>query len=139
MNKTATQLSLFQNISINPTYEIKRQIRSAVAASRLSRDEIVDVMNKISIQEGMRQTISKSTLDSWTKDSALDRLPSLPWLTIFCRTLDTVAPIAALLRPLGGDIIDSSDVMVLAWARAERDKRAASKKARLAEMALEGF
>lgn len=139
MNTLPAQLSLFSSISLNPTYEIKRQMRIAMANSRLSRDEIVDAINKISVKEGMRQAISKSSLDNWTKDSAPDRLPSLPWLTIFCKVLGTVAPIAAMIRPIGGAIIDETDLRLLVWARAERDKKRATKKARLAEQELEGF
>lgn len=137
MNTSQIQLSLFQNISMNTTYEIKRTLRMAIADCRLSRDEIVDQMNKIAVREGMRQTISKNSLDNWTKDSAPDRLPSLPWLTIFCSVLNTVEPISAMIRPLGGEILSGPDVKLLIWARAEREKKTAVKKARLAAQVLE--
>lgn len=109
----------------------------ALSGANLSRDQVVDKMNAIAIDEGLRRTISKSVLDNWTKDSAPDRLPSLPWLTIFCRVLDTVAPISALVRPLGCEIVDPEGARLLFWARAERAKKLAAKKARLAEQALE--
>lgn len=83
MNKAAHQLDLFQSPSLNPTYEIKRQIRLALADTSLSRAEIADRMNEISAAEGMRKSITKAQLDNWAKDSDPDRLPSLPWMTIF--------------------------------------------------------
>ena len=136
MHKISYQLDLFTNQSLNPTYEIKRQIRLASSGCNLSRDEIVDRMNKIAVQEGMRKTISKPTLDNWTKDSDPDRLPSLYWFTIFCRVVGTVAPIEAMLRPLGCGVMDQEDQRLLAWAKAEMEKRKATKRARLA---LEGL
>ena len=137
MRKISYQLDLFSNQSLNPTYEIKRQIRLALAGCNLSRDEIVDRMNEIAVQEGMRKTISKATLDNWTKDSDPDRLPSLPWLTIFCRAAGTVAPIEAMLRPLGCGVLNNDDHNLLAWAKAEMEKRKAAKRARLALEAIE--
>ena len=139
MTNTPTQMSFFESISLNPTYEIKRQLRMALSGSTLSRDEVADEINRIAVHEGMRKQISKQTLDNWTKNSDSDRLPSLPWLTLLCSVLNTVGPIAAMIRPLGADIIDEKDARLLAWAKAEREKRRANKKARLAEQALEEF
>ena len=139
MTNTPTQMSFFESISLNCTYEIKRQLRMALSGSTFSRDEVADEINKIAVREGMRKQISKQTLDNWMKNSDSDRLPSLPWLTIFCSVLNTVGPIAAMIRPLGADIIDETDARLLAWARAEREKRRANKKAKLAEQALEEF
>lgn len=137
MHKRSYQLDLFSNQSLNPTYEIKRQIRLALTGCSLSRDEIVDRMNEIAVQEGMRKTISKATLDNWTKDSDPDRLPSLPWVTIFCRAAGTVSPIEAMLRPLGCGVLDNNDQKLLVWAKADLERRNAAKRARLALEAIE--
>jgi len=137
MNKTAHQLDLFKNLSLNPTYEIKRQIRLALAGSYLSRNEIADRMNEISAAEGMRKSITKAQIDNWAKDSDPDRLPSLPWLTIFCVVMNTAAPITAMIRPLGAEIISGEDALVLKWGRAEIAKKDAMKRARLALEAIE--
>ena len=129
MDKASRQLDLFQSYSLNPTYEIKRQIRLAISLSGLSRDEIVDRMNRIAVQEGMRKTISKPTLDSWTKDSDPDRLPSLPWLTILCQVTGALGPIQAIVKPLGGRIINQNDEKRLggpmrSWQKGLQPKRA---------------
>lgn len=134
---TAHQLDLFKHHSLNPTYEIKRQIRMALADSSLSRDEIVDLMNEISTREGMRKSVSKAILDNWCKDSDVDRLPSPAWITIFCHVTGSTAPIGAMVLPLGAQVIIEDDVMVLKWANAELDKKRAVKKARLALEAIE--
>lgn len=138
MSKTH-QLDLFTSQSFNVTYEVKRQIRSVLSNTSLSRDQVVDRMNGIATAEGMRAGISKAVIDSWCKDSDPSRLPSLPWLVIFCRVMDTVAPIASMLRPLGSGVINGEDMRYLAWARAEVAKKKAFKTARLALEAIDGI
>ena len=137
MTKSTLQLDLFHQISLNPTYEIKRSVRLAVSKSHLSRDEIVDHINEIAVAEGMRNSISKATLDNWAKDSDPGRLPSPAWLTIFCDVVNDVGPITAMLRPLGYLPLDGAKQKVLAWAEMEIERRKITKKARLALESLE--
>ena len=137
MNKKAIQLDLFQSSSLNITYEIKRSIRLALSDSNISREQICDSMNKIAIREGMRKSISKSTIDNWSKDSDPDRLPSIVWLTIFCKVLNDPRPLSTLLTPLGYGLIDSRKKVLLNWAESEMNKRKATKKAKLALAQLE--
>lgn len=137
MAKVTRQLDLFHSPSLDTTHEIKRQIRLALANSTLSRDQVVDRMNEIAVREGMRHTTSKASLDNWVKDSDPERLPALPWVTILCEVLETVAPIAALAGPLGGRVIGPEEAGLLTWAQAELEKRRATKKARLALEGLE--
>jgi len=137
MMKTSFQLDLFHNKSLNTTYEIKRSMRLAVSKSHLSREEIIDQMNKVAVQEGMRTTISKATLDNWIKDSDPGRLPLPPWLTIFCYVLHNTGPIAAMLNPLGCIVVEGDTQKLLVWAEAEFGRRRAAKKARTALANLE--
>ena len=130
MNKKVLQLDIFHSQSINPTYEIKRALRQSLSKTHLSRDQVVDAMNNIARHEGMRKSISKATLDNWLKDSDPDRLPSLPWLVIFCRVVNDVSPITVLLRPLGHYLIDERGKALLDWAEAEMNRRQATKRAK---------
>lgn len=132
MNKRAEQLDLFCANSLNPVYEIKRALRIALSKTHLSRDQIVDEMNRLAVSEGMRKSVSKVSMDGWLKNSDPDRLPSLIWLTIFCKVLDDPSPIAAILRPLGCDLIDERGRALLGWAESELSKRKAAKKAKVA-------
>ena len=136
MNSVIHQLDLFNNTSLNTTYEIKRQIRLALADCGLSRDEVADRMTEIAVKEGMRpgkkNGITRATLDNWCKDSEPERVPSIVWLTIFCHVAGTVKPIEALLRPVGCGVLRPEDMRLLAWARAEMDRKRAAKRARLA-------
>jgi len=137
MSTHTGQLELFHASSLNPTYEIKRQIRLAINNCGMSRDEITERMNKIAATEGMRRTVSKAALDNWAKDSDPFRMPPVPWLTIFCHVVGSTGPFDAAVNPLGNQVIDYDDVKKLDWARAEIIKRRATKKARLALEAIE--
>ena len=137
MTNPTYQLDLFHRISLNTTYEIKRSMRMAVSRSHFSREEIIDQMNRIAIQEGMRTTISKATLDNWLKDSDQGRMPSPAWLTIFCYVLHDIGPIGAILNPLGCVALGGDTQKLLAWAEAEVERRKAVKRARIALANLE--
>lgn len=137
MNNPGIQLDLFHRISLNTTHEVKRLMRIAVSRSRKSREEIADQMNKIAVQEGMRTSISKHTLDNWLKESDQGRMPSPAWLTIFCCTLHDTGPISAMLRPLDCAVVGQDQIKLLKWAQAEQAKRQAMKQARIALEALE--
>jgi len=131
------QQNLFNTHSLNPTYEIKRRIRIALSGVHHSRDEVADRMNEVAVREGMRQTISRQTLDNWAKDSDPGRLPSPAWLTIFCFVTGDTGPIEAMVKPLEWEILDQEQVRILRWGKAELAKRRASKQARIALEALE--
>ncbi len=137
MNNKALQLDLFHPQSLNPTYEIKRALRQSLSRTHLSRDQVVDKMNEFATEEGLRKNISKATLDNWTKDSDPDRLPSLPWVVIFCKVLNDISPIAVLLRPLGCYAIDDKEGAVLKWGKAELARKKAIKHARHAFLTVE--
>lgn len=130
MTIRGTQLDLFSPQSLDPTFELKRHLRLSLSKTNLSREQIADEMNKIASKEGMKKNVSKAVLDNWTKDSDPDRLPSLPWLIIFCRVMNDVSPITTLLRPLGCDLIDERGKTLLSWAEAELHRRKATRRAR---------
>ena len=128
-----TQLKLFKTRGINPTYEIKRQIRLILSTTSLSRDQISDRMNELSAKESVPgQKISKDKLDSWCKDSDPSRLPSLVELVLFCAVTGNNSPLNALADSLGCELVGHEEKRVLAWGKAEIEKRKATKRARLA-------
>lgn len=136
-----SQMNLFQDAqdmqNFNVVYEVKRQIRLALSESRLSRDQVVDEVNRLAGRDGSTyRTITKAALDSWCKDSDPSRMPGLNCLVILCRVLGTLGPINAMLGPLGAQAIDGKEAGILAWGRAEMERRQATKKARIAAEAL---
>lgn len=133
-----SQLPLFPDHNLNVVYEIKRQIRLTLSESRMSRDEVADEMNRLASRDNVNtRHMNRDTLDGWCKDSETTRLPGLAGMVLFCRVMGTLAPIRAMLQVLGADVIGPDDAALLTWARAERDRRRASRRARLAMEALE--
>ena len=93
METSRAQLRLFQSKNLNIVYEIKRQFRLALSTSSLSRDQVIDKINRLASRDGIHgQGVSRATLDSWCKDSEPGRLPGLPGLVLFCEALGTCEP-----------------------------------------------
>jgi hypothetical protein len=134
---TKNQLSLFGDQNLNIVAEVKRQIRMALAKTTMSRDQIVDQMNALAARDGLRETMTKATLDGWCKDSDASRMPSIVRLVLFCHVLGTIEPFRAVTRPLGCDVVGPEEKAVLRWGKAELEKRRAAKRARLALENLE--
>ena len=138
MEAARSQLQLFRDRNLNIVYEIKRQIRLALCGTNLSRDQVMDEMNRLASRDGVnKKAVTRATVDSWCKDSEPGRLPSLNGLVVFCAALGTQEPVRAMLKPLGADVIGPEEVGLLAWARAEQARRKAAKKARLAQEELD--
>jgi len=132
-----SQMTLFDPPELDITYKCKRAMRLAVSGSRHSRAEIADLMTDLCAGEGMKDRVAKTTVDNWTKDSAKDRMPQVQLMTVFCAALQNVEPIREMLRPLGYQVIGPEEQRILAWGKAELNKKSAVRKARLAFEILE--
>ena len=51
--------------------------------------------------------------------------------TCFCHVTGSRLPLEVLAGPLGLDVIDSDDLLLLEWARAERERRTNARRARI--------
>lgn len=132
------QLKLFEARISNPVFEIKRRIRTILSTSSLSRDQIADDMNALSSKNGFPgQKISKLKIDNWCRDSDVSRMPSLIDLVLFCAVVNNHAPLDALAGAVGCRVIDSEEMKVLAFGRAELNRRYANKRARVALLEVE--
>ena len=126
------QLKLFESRSLNPVYEIKRQIRLILSTTHLSRDQIPEKMNALSARENMPgRKISKDTIDAWCKDSEPSRLPSSLELMLFCYVMEDIGPLTALASPLGCKIIDEEEIKILNYGKADLLNRKTARKRRL--------
>jgi hypothetical protein len=93
-------------------------------------------VNELAAVEGIGIKLTKATLDSWLKDDP-HRMPGPQALVLICRVLGAIGPIMALAKPLGAAVIDKDDARVLAWGRAEMQRRKAARRAKLALEAIE--
>ena len=123
------QKSLFECPSLDPIMKVKAAMQKTIRQCSLSREQIVDKMQELAEVEGIKTKISLSLLDKWVAQSAAH---IIPWrlLPIFCKVTGSLEPIQALIAPLGVQIIFGDDIKVLAWAKAELQRRALNKKVR---------
>ena len=137
MNERLQRIDQVGSQSLNVTYGVKRALRLALANSRLSRDQVVDRMNELAVREGLRATVSKASLDNWVKDSDPNRLPSLVWTVIFCESVGDCGVIDILAKPFDLKVVNESEQRLLAWAKADLQRRKATRRAERAFAEIE--
>lgn len=119
----AKQLNLFNQPSLNIGKSLKEQLAQSAKGSQYSRDELLDRMNDLAERYGVRlvkgngRGLTMATLEKWLNPGAMEHIPGVNGLLIFCAALDDLEPIRELLAPLGGEVIHGSDVSLLQWAK----------------------
>lgn len=123
------QLSLRDQLSLDPTDLLKVSMQEAIRGSGLSRGQMADEMNRLASVAGMEAHITETILDKWVARGSKCHVIPVRYLPIFCQAAGSISPLKALLPP-GSEIISGEDVSFLRWARAEAERRKISKKAR---------
>jgi hypothetical protein len=119
----------------DPIPVLKSAMNEAIRASSLSRDQIVDEMNRLMRAQGWTtngraQGVTPALLDKWVAPSAGHVIP-LRLLPIFCRVVGSNLPLEAYAKSfMGARVIDLQDEKLLLWARSEVELRRAKKRAR---------
>ncbi len=96
---------------------------STVEASNLSREQIVDRMNDLADQYGVRLTkgngksLTIDTFEKWLNYNDTSRVISLKALMVFCAVTESVEPVQIMVEPLGWMIIGDQDSKLLMWAK----------------------
>jgi hypothetical protein len=129
------QLSLRDQVRMDPTDLLKTSMAEAIKNSGLSRAQVVDEMNRLAAIAGIGVRTTEAILDKWLARGSRNHLISVRDLPIFCQTVGSILPLRALL-PAGADVVSGDDLALLRWAKAEAERIRASKAARrLAEEA----
>ncbi|OQX50296.1 hypothetical protein B5M47_03965 [candidate division CPR3 bacterium 4484_211] len=128
-DKLLGQRPLFSSPSLNPVSKVKAAIKQAIKGCGLSREQIVDEMNRLAKIENIHVKVSLSLLDKWVAQEATH---IIPWkvLPIFCRVTGSILPLQALVAPLGATVITGKDLKLLEWAKVEIKRRELSRKTR---------
>lgn len=125
------QLTLRDQVSLDPTELLKAAMHEALKRSPLSRAQVVEDMNRLAGASGLNgkgPKITESMLDKWVARGSAHIIP-IKYLRIFCLVTQSFEPIAALLPP-GPEIIGPEDRALLIWARTETERRRLSRQAR---------
>jgi len=129
------QLNLWDRPSLDPTHRIKLAMKEALKTTSLSREQVVDEMNRLAAAEGLTtngrsQKVTLALLDKWLAPGATQYLIPLKLLPIFCAVTGSVAPLQALAAPLSARMISAKEEKLLEWARLEVERRRLRKRAR---------
>jgi len=129
------QRSLWDRPSLDPTHRIKLAMKEALQGIPLSREQVVDEMNRLAAAEGLTtngrsQKVTTALLDKWLAPGATQHIIPLKLLPIFCAVTGSVAPLQALAAPLSARVISAEEEKLLEWARLEVERRRLRKRAR---------
>lgn len=128
------QLTLRDQVTLDPTDELKVSMQDALKGCSLSRDQVVDEMNRLAAiagiaTNGRAQKVTTAILDKWVARGATAHVIPVRYLRIFCQATESVLPLQAFL-PRGAEIVSGDDLACLRWAKAEIESRRRRKEAR---------
>ena len=113
---------LFDQPTYNITKPLKRAMVTALAACGHSREQVVDLMNELADQYGVRMIkgngkLTMDTFEKWLNVNDMERVINLKSLEIFCAVTGSIEPLQVMVRPLGFAIVGDKDAKLLAWAK----------------------
>jgi hypothetical protein len=143
------QLSLFDSAA-NRINLLDREIKSAMNdackrfcdRNRVSREEVVERMNALALQAGIRLTggnasrLTDHIFTKWLSLSALDHMPSHRALAVFCDVVGDLTPLAVQAAVHGGTVITESQRMRLEQAEVEDQIKALQRRKKQLEEAI---
>lgn len=119
---------------------IKAAMRAVAGAPEgEGRKALPDKINAVASASGVKLTtgntrsISKDTLDKWLSPSDENHPPSLLAVLAFCLATESPAPLRAMLRPLGLDIMTEEDRKLCEYARTLIEQKKMRKRLRKLE------
>ena len=136
------QLNLFNQPSLNVGKKLKAQMATSARDSKYSWEELLDRMNDLASRYGVRLVkgnghgLTMATLEKWLNPEAMEHVPGINSLMIFCAALEDLAPMREVLAPLGGMLIGDDDVKLLLWAKEYHRAKDARIRMRKLEMEL---
>lgn len=119
---------------------IKAAMRAVAGAPEgEGRKALPDKINAVASASGVRltagntRTISKDTLDKWLSPSDESHPPSILAVLAFCLATDDSAPLRAMLRSVGLDVMTAEDRKVCEYGRALIEQKKMRKRLRKLE------
>lgn len=123
---------------------IRAAMRNAAGAEESEgRKMLVDRLNDLAAQSGIRLTsgnspvISKATLDKWLSPSDVSHPPSILAVLVFYVVTADPAPLRAMLRSVGLDIMTEEDRRYRDLGKLDSEIRVARKRRKLLEASLQ--
>ena len=130
------QLDLFSRYSLNINHEVKEAMSASAKDSGLSREDILERMNRLAAKSGVRllrgngSGLTMATFEKWLNAQAAEHYPPFNSLVIFCAAINDYGPIKAMTKPLGIKLIEEEDIKLLMWAKEYHQIKTARKRIR---------
>lgn len=145
------QLSLFAQSSLNINRTLKEQMAFTVKELVLlpgestikKRQVLLDRMNDLAGRYGVRlmkgsgRALTMTMFEKWLNQSAMEYVPGVNALLIFCAAAEDNRSMRVLLDPLGEQVIGEADSKLLQWAKEYQRARSARKNMRKLEAEYE--
>jgi hypothetical protein len=132
---TPAQRNLFQEIVPDAGVFVRAAMNDALRACSLSRDQVVDEMNRLATLAGITcngrsREVTRTILEKWVAPGATQHTIPLRMLPVFCRAVGSNRPLVALAACcLDAVVIGNEDAGILEWARVEIQARQYRKRA----------
>ena len=116
--------------------------RAAADHPRLSREEILDLMNTmaanagVSITGGNAKSLSMATFEKWLNPSDREHVPSVLAVNVFCLATGDYRPLRVQLGLHGLGVLTDEDKKLRDYARAIIDEKRARKRKNALEAKL---
>jgi hypothetical protein len=110
-----------QNACLDLARLVKAAIGESIRVSGLSREQVVDEMNKLIELNGIgvkKIPISKSLLEKWIAPSSIHEMPPKYW-PIFAATVNSYAHYRAQLEALGLQVIGGDEISIYEYGKNE--------------------
>ncbi len=130
------QLTMRDTLIVDPGPHLKAAMNEAVKSCSLSRQHIVDDMNRRAricgiTCNGNAQKVTEAILDKWLAPGASNYHIPIRLLHIFCQATGTNYPLEIYAKAFGGvRVVTEEEYRLLEWAKAEVEYRQAAKRKR---------
>lgn len=134
------QLTMRDSLIVDPGPHLKAAMNEAVKSCSLSREQIVEDMNRRAAIcgitcNGNAQKVTEAILDKWLAPGASSYHIPMRLLHIFCQATGSNYPLEIYTKAfVGVRVITEEEYRLLEWAKAEMEYRqAAKRKKRIAQ------
>jgi len=137
-------MDLFDRPTLNITTELKTALSAAAKKSGLTREAIVDEMNRqadrygVTLVSGNGARLTLALFEKWVNPEDKSRQMPIKALPVFCAVVRDLAPLSVLARPLGAQVIGAAEQKRLQWAAIKLNQRIENQALRVLETELGG-
>jgi len=143
-NPLSRQLSIFDVPNLDVDAGIKEAMRFSLSASRMSREKLLDEMNRLArrhgivLTKGNGQELTLDTLEKWLNPNAAGYMPSIKALMVFMAVLNKTSQdiLTKIVAPLGLKVISAQESKLLEWAKEYHAVKKAQKRMKRLESEL---